>query len=227
MFLAMMVHLYLAKEALFFLMLLQYQVGTNGHIFHKIKREYEQEGFSMNQNINMHAPYYEHAYMNGHASYPQNIHLQQHGRAFNPYMNMNQGWNGMMNQNHAAQMYGNENNQPYYQQQQAYSGYEQNYFHPQNGYKPNHQNVFQNPLQQQEEAYQPMMQNMQQQYMNPYPKQSFIPKKQGNMKGLMNSFKTQDGTFDFNKMLDTAGMMMNAMNQVTGVVKGVGGIFKV
>ncbi|WP_430755266.1 YppG family protein [Niallia circulans] len=43
----------------------------------------------------------------------------------------------------------------------------------------------------------------------------------------MNSFKSQDGSLDFNKMMDTAGMMMNAMNQVTGLVKGVGGIFKV
>ncbi|QJX62722.1 hypothetical protein HLK66_14400 [Niallia circulans] len=47
------------------------------------------------------------------------------------------------------------------------------------------------------------------------------------MKSIMNSFKSQDGSLDFNKMMDTAGMMMNAMNQVTGLVKGVGGIFKV
>ncbi len=175
----------------------------------------------MYQTINMHGhlPNRRRAYTNGYASHPQDVHIQ-HARTFNPYMN--QGWNSMVNQPYPG-FYGNEVNQ----QHQAYNGYEQTYFHPQNAYKPNSQNVFQNPLHQQEEVYQPMMQNLQQQYMNPYPKQSFIPKKQGNFKGFINSFKSQDGSFDFNKMMDTAGLMMNAMNQVTGVVKGVGGIFKV
>ncbi|MCE4047252.1 MULTISPECIES: YppG family protein [Bacillaceae] len=175
----------------------------------------------MHQNINMHGHLTNsgRAYMNGYASHPQNV--QTFDRTFNPYMN--QGWNPMMNQ-HYPGYYGNDVNQ----QHQAFGGYEQSYFHPQNAYKPNTQNVFQNPLHQQEEMYQPMMQqSMHQQYMNPYPKQSFNQKKQGNFKGFMNSFKSQDGSLDFNKMLDTAGMMMNAMNQVTGVVKGVGGIFKV
>jgi len=43
----------------------------------------------------------------------------------------------------------------------------------------------------------------------------------------MNSFKTQDGTFDVNKMVDTAGQMMNAVTQVSSMVKGLGGMFKV
>ena len=142
-------------------------------------------------------------------------------RQYHPYMNQGQ-WNGagMNGQNfYNMPMHPNyPNNQP-------------SYYHPQNAYKNNTQDIFQNPLHYMENGdmnqYSSNHMNQNQGFMNPYPKQSFIPKKQGNMKSIMNSFKSQDGSLDFNKMMDAAGMMMNAMNQVTGLVKGVGGIFKV
>jgi hypothetical protein len=62
--------------------------------------------------------------------------------------------------------------------------------------------------------------------MNPYPKQNAIPKNPGGMQSFMNSFKSQDGSVDFNKMMNTAGQMMNAVSQVSSLVKGFGGIFK-
>ncbi|MGP7816025.1 YppG family protein [Niallia sp. 01092] len=153
---------------------------------------------------------------NGSAAYPY-----LNSRQYTPYMNVPM-WNGSM-----------ENMHPYYGQQMTlpgtYGNYEQPYFHPQNNYPKSSHDVFQNPLQYQNESYisNAPKNNYQQSYMNPYPKQSFIPKKQSGMQNIMNSFKSQDGSFDFNKMMDTAGMMMSAMNQVTGLVKGVGGIFKV
>jgi hypothetical protein len=54
-----------------------------------------------------------------------------------------------------------------------------------------------------------------------------MPKQPGGMNSLMNSFKSQDGSVDFNKMMNTAGQMMNAVTQVTSLVKGLGGMFKV
>ena len=67
----------------------------------------------------------------------------------------------------------------------------------------------------------------QQPYFHPYPKASFLAKQPTGVKTVLNSFKSQDGTLDINKMVDTAGQMMNAVNQVSSVVKGIGGIFKV
>ena len=63
--------------------------------------------------------------------------------------------------------------------------------------------------------------------MNPYPKQNAMPKQPGGMQSFINSFKSQDGSVDFNKMVNTAGQMMNAVTQVSSLVKGLGGIFKV
>ncbi|WP_257391419.1 YppG family protein [Cytobacillus gottheilii] len=104
------------------------------------------------------------------------------------------------------------------------------------GYYQNHQammnnntSIFQNPLDlPQENSYQNQNYHMQQNpYQNPYPKQSFIQKKPSGVQSIMNSFKGQDGSLDFNKMMDTAGQMMNAVSQVSNMVKGVGGMFKV
>lgn len=64
-------------------------------------------------------------------------------------------------------------------------------------------------------------------YMHPYPKPSLVNRPPSGVNSIMNSFKTQDGNLDLNKMLDTAGQMMNAVTQVSGLVKGLGGIFKV
>ncbi|WP_394232745.1 YppG family protein [Niallia oryzisoli] len=92
------------------------------------------------------------------------------------------------------------------------------------------QNVFHNPLQGKQETYGQMQQQVQPNgysYMNPYPKGSFLAKPPSGMKSVLNSFKSQDGSLDINKMVDTAGQMINAVSQVSSVVKGFGGMFKV
>ena len=88
--------------------------------------------------------------------------------------------------------------------------------------------LFQNPLQPKTDLAQPAYMHMNgYPVMNPYPKQqSILPKQTGGMQSFMNSFKSQDGSVDFNKMMNTAGQMMNAVNQVTSLVKGFGGMFK-
>lgn len=101
----------------------------------------------------------------------------------------------------------------------------------QSNYPNQMQSLFKNPLQPVEEPkmmYQNQypvngIPNMNQ---NAYPKQSFIPKQSSGINTIMNSFKSQDGSLDFNKMFDTAGQMMNAVTQVSTMVKGLGGIFK-
>jgi YppG-like protein len=111
----------------------------------------------------------------------------------------------------------------------GYPGEGQNYVHNHQSMMYNNANIFQNPLDMpQENSYQNQQYNMQQNtYMNPYPKQSFLQKKPSGVQSIMNSFKGQDGSLDFNKMMDTAGSMMNAFSQVSNMVKGVGGMFKV
>lgn len=99
----------------------------------------------------------------------------------------------------------------------------------QSSYSPA-QTIFQNPLQVQEDYYGQQQNSYQQNtfpMMNPYPKASFIQKPPSGVKSVMNSFKAQDGSLDLNKMVDTAGQMMNAVSQVSSVVKGLGGMFKV
>ncbi|WP_031408766.1 YppG family protein [Geobacillus vulcani] len=39
-------------------------------------------------------------------------------------------------------------------------------------------------------------------------------------------FKNSDGTYDINKMMSTVGQMINTVNQVNGVLKGLLGTFK-
>ncbi|KAA0562801.1 hypothetical protein F0342_16040 [Bacillus sp. CH30_1T] len=85
---------------------------------------------------------------------------------------------------------------------------------------------FENPLQQKEYNPYQMKAMEQQAYANPYPKASFMAKPQsGGVSSIMNSFKSQDGSLDFNKMMNTTGQMMGAINQVSSLVKGLGGIF--
>ena len=43
---------------------------------------------------------------------------------------------------------------------------------------------------------------------------------------VLNQFKTQDGSVDVTKMMNTAGQMVNTFSQMSNVVKGVGGLFK-
>lgn len=160
---------------------------------------------------------------------------QQHFNSNPPYLYQtppqNFDWTVYQQQNQQNQQ------NPYYQQ--AYPPYMQNY---QPGYVPqstsynsqpfsqkDSQFLFQNPLQPQEEMIQKPQYAPMNGYpvMNPYPKQSAIPKQPGGVQSIMNSFKSQDGTVDLNKMVNTAGQMMNAVSQVSSLVKGFGGIFKV
>jgi hypothetical protein len=125
---------------------------------------------------------------------------------------------------------------PYYQQ--TYQPYAQNYqpgyvtqpasYHSQPFTQKDSQFLFQNPLQPQDELVQkpPYMPMNGYPVMNPYPKQSAIPKQPGGVQTLLNSFKSQDGSVDINKMVNTAGQMMNAVSQVSSLVKGFGGMFK-
>ncbi|MBY0122631.1 YppG family protein [Bacillus sp. S/N-304-OC-R1] len=134
--------------------------------------------------------------------------------------------------------FGSENMYPNAYPNQPIQGYVPNQY-PMGGYpiqqqgmqgKNNYsQSIFQNPLdpetgQQLSNSQHPYYSNS---MMNPYPKQSFIPKQTSNVQSILNSFKSQDGSIDFNKMMNTAGQMMNAVNQVSTLVKGLGGIIKV
>ncbi|MEI2356451.1 YppG family protein [Mesobacillus zeae] len=87
--------------------------------------------------------------------------------------------------------------------------------------------LFENPLQQGEiSPYGQYQQHAPMQPMNPYPAQHFAPKQPTGMQSIMNSFKSQDGSLDINKMVDTAGQMMSAVTQVSSMVKGLGGMLK-
>ncbi|MFS0781429.1 YppG family protein [Bacillus sp. 1P06AnD] len=80
---------------------------------------------------------------------------------------------------------------------------------------------FANPLQK------PKQQVPQTAVPHPYPKQGSLQKTQpSGVKSIMNQFKTQDGSIDVNKMMNTAGQMMGTVNQVQSMFKGLGGIFK-
>lgn len=59
---------------------------------------------------------------------------------------------------------------------------------------------------------------------NVYPKANMAKPPTGN--SIMHSFKSQDGSLDINKMVNTAGQMMNALTQVSNMAKGITGIFK-
>ena len=162
---------------------------------------------------------------------PYDFRMFQHGwrQSFYPVPNQQANWQAYPAQNpYYPQQYqplGQSYQQGYSQQPQPYSNQNQ-YYPPKDA-----QFLFQNPLQPQEEMY--SIPNQYPQAMNgypkanPYPKQNYLPKTPGGMNSLINSFKSQDGSVDFTKMVNTAGQMMNAVNQVTSLVKGLGGIFKV
>lgn len=62
----------------------------------------------------------------------------------------------------------------------------------------------------------------------PYPvmnKKNQMKQQPNQFSSIMSQFKTSDGNYDINKMMGTAGQMMNTMNQVTGIIKQVGGFF--
>ncbi len=137
-----------------------------------------------------------------------------------PSQTQNYDWNQYQQQNpYLPKMVGQTYQQGMFQQPMPYPN--------QQFSQKDSQFLFQNPLQPQEKKvsnqYMPMNGYP---MMNPYPKQNMIPKQPGGMKSIMNSFKSQDGTVDLNKMMNTAGTMMNAVNQVSTLVKGLGGMFK-
>ncbi|MBU8879056.1 hypothetical protein BGM26_08675 [Bacillus sp. FJAT-29790] len=144
-------------------------------------------------------------------SYPGNNHQPIHPGNF-PF----QGPQNQVPNPYPAQQFPGYNQYSQYGQQIAQNNYPQN--------------IFQNPLVPEEAPYSPNSQSQPyatNPYMNPYPKQSFIPKQPSGVQSIMNSFKSQDGSFDMNKMMNTAGSMMNAVTQVSSMVKGLGGMFKV
>jgi hypothetical protein len=127
-----------------------------------------------------------------------------------------QGWNPVHPGNYYPLSYAQ-------QMQMGPQGMYHNQYYPQK----ESQSLFHNPLQPKEEqiAY-PYMPMNGYPIMNPYPTKSFMPKQSGGMQSILNSFKSQDGSVDLNKMISTAGQMANAVSQVTSLVKGFGGIFK-
>ncbi|MEH7385510.1 YppG family protein [Bacillus sp. JJ1521] len=63
-------------------------------------------------------------------------------------------------------------------------------------------------------------------YQTPYPTGMGQTQQKGGG-GVLNQFKKKDGTYDINKMMDTAGQMVGAVNQVNSIVKGLTKTFKV
>ncbi len=65
-------------------------------------------------------------------------------------------------------------------------------------------------------------------YPTPYPKPMpyFKQPSPSGFQNVLSQFKKSDGQLDFNKMMDTAGQMMNAVNQMGGLFKGVTSMFK-
>ncbi|WP_175639683.1 YppG family protein [Metabacillus schmidteae] len=65
-------------------------------------------------------------------------------------------------------------------------------------------------------------------YPTPYPKPMpyFKQPQPSGFQNVISQFKKSDGQLDFNKMMDTAGQMMNAVNQMGGLFKGVTSMFK-
>lgn len=136
----------------------------------------------------------------------------------NPQWNSNQGnWqNQYIQQDYPINQYMQGNpqwNQPYSMAQ------------PKTNYS---KMLFHNPLQPEDDPiYGYYSQQADYQNYNPYPQQALMPKQPSGLQSIMNSFKSQDGNLDINKMVDTAGQMVNAVTQVSSLVKGLGGMFKV
>lgn len=164
---------------------------------------------------------------------PYNHYIRQYPTPFFPNQQGNLSPYMHTNPNYGSSPFGNYPYQP--MQNTLYNPYpiqaNYPYQHAQQSPPPNSfaQNIFQNPLEPETsqfnpKAAQPLSQNP---YMNPYPKQSILPKQPSGVQSIMNSFKSQDGSLDINKMMDTAGSMVNAVTQVSSMVKGLGGIIKV
>ncbi|MBS4199471.1 hypothetical protein KHA93_07380 [Bacillus sp. FJAT-49732] len=109
--------------------------------------------------------------------------------------------------------------------QYPYTHTDQGLYH--NGNDNQASQLFQNPLQPEDGYFYEKYAN-QQGLPNAYPKPPQLPKPpNGGFNTVLNSFKTQTGSLDINKMVNTAGQVVNAINQVSNMAKGIGGIFKV
>jgi hypothetical protein len=113
----------------------------------------------------------------------------------------------------------NQYQYPYQGNQQPFFG---NYYHPypiQNNQPYHYSFIFgQSPM------TGPGFTPFQMPYPNQGPRPVHAPK--GGFQSILNQFKTKDGNYDLNKMMSTAGQMMNTMNQLNGMVKQVGSFFK-
>ncbi|WEV83846.1 YppG family protein [Bacillus velezensis] len=63
-------------------------------------------------------------------------------------------------------------------------------------------------------------------FVNPYPVPRPNQQQSSQFSGILSQFKKTNGQFDFNKMMDTTGQMVSAVNQVGSLVKGLTSIFK-
>ena len=114
--------------------------------------------------------------------------------------------------------------QPYPQQPMNIGGAQTPQGATMSSYSPTSQsfNPFDNPLQPQ------IKRPPYQAFSNPYPKQQFMQKAQpSGFQSVLNQFKTQDGSVDITKMMNTAGQMVNTFTQMSSVFKGVGSLFKI
>ncbi|MER0467606.1 YppG family protein [Bacillus cabrialesii subsp. cabrialesii] len=63
-------------------------------------------------------------------------------------------------------------------------------------------------------------------FSNPYPIPRPNQQQPSQLQSIMSQFKKANGQFDFNKMMDTTGQVMSAMNQVGSLIKGFTSFFK-
>ncbi|MFN2745637.1 MULTISPECIES: YppG family protein [Bacillus] len=63
-------------------------------------------------------------------------------------------------------------------------------------------------------------------YPNPYPSPRPNLHQPSQFQGFLSQFKKKNGQLDFSKMMDTAGLMMNTVNQMGTLAKSFMGFFK-
>ena len=134
----------------------------------------------------------------------------------------------------ASRYYNRNVRQHWYPENQQYSPifYGQNHPYFQNPYVQV-QNI--QPLYSQQQYYNPYPQQsglyaynnsaINMPYSNPYPVNA-VQQQNAGFQTVLAQFKKEDGTYDVNKMMDTAGQLMGTVNQVSGMVKGFSSIFK-
>jgi hypothetical protein len=104
-------------------------------------------------------------------------------------------------------------------------------------YQPPYQHPYQQYQKPYENTYQPLYgsggngtihgQYMNTPYTTPYPKPApYFKQQPSGLQTVISQFKKSDGQLDINKMMDTAGQMMSAVNQMGGLFKGVTSMFK-